>query len=110
MQRILNFKNKAVYIGAIGGGIALIFSYPIGLAFSSPMLSGASTAFYLFFVIAGAFIAIVGGVVSLYSRRRGAILLFFSGCMTMIGYGVSPASIFGILFVYGSLLGLKRTN
>ena len=90
----------------MGGLIALLFSIYLGPAFS-PMMTGHGGGTYWFtLIIMPNVIVIIGGVFVKVTRAGGSILMWIGGIASIIGYGVSPASLFGILFIYGGFKGL----
>jgi len=95
--------KKIFFTGVIGGITALIFSFTLGPLFSGPMLAGqGGFSFYFVFLIVSPVIAIIGSLIGAKNRTLSSSLLLFAGCMSLWGYGLSPASIFGLLFFYAS--------
>lgn len=93
-------------IGIIGGAIAIIFAVFMGPLYSAPLIGGkGGFTFYFTLLILPPIVVLIGGVLVKTTRLLGSVLMWIGGVASIIGYGLSPACIFGILFIYGGFKG-----
>lgn len=104
---IRNYKKISQLIGIIGGSLGLLFALVVGPFFSIPLNDGRSgIIYYDVSIILGSIVTILGGLVVNKTHYIGSFLMIAGGIGNIIGYGLSPAMIFGILFIYGACIGV----
>ena len=102
-------KRTAQLIGVIGGGLGLIFAIFLGPLFSATLLAGkGGWGLYITLILLPPIIVIIGGLLVENTRVLGSSLMWIGGVTSIIGYGISPAIIFGILFIYGGVRGFSK--
>ena len=82
-----------------------------GIAFSIPLWAGVSGwAWQIWMLIFPSVLVIIGGALIYKTHYLGSVFMWIGGLMLVIGY-LSGASLFGIMFIYGGIMGnLKRVG
>ena len=105
--------NRKSYIAiAIWGGLASqIFGIFLGPLYSAPALPGyVGWGFWFVFLFIAPGVVVFGGVLARYRPKVGPLLVIGGGMGSLVGYGLSPAAIFGLTFLYSGVQLLRTAK
>jgi len=93
-----------------GGVIFVFFSIPLGPLVSAPLIGGhGEWGFYFVFILTPPAIVLIGAAIGNGgSRKAGVILVCIGAVGSLVGYGASIGSIFGLVFLYAAIKWLKE--
>jgi len=104
-------RKKYIAIAIWGGLVCQLFGTSIGPLYSAPALAGyGGWGFWFAFLFMAPGVVVFGGVLARYWPKAGAVLVIGGGMGSLVGYGLSPAAIFGLTFLYSGVQLLQTAK